>query len=93
MTTVTVDGPQNILAQLIATLGEKPHSAIVSTISVTDGVINNTTVTVEGAMTEEELVIKCFRHYDGIMAASKEMANDGGFLPDEEVDRNPKLKK
>jgi hypothetical protein len=82
MTTVNVEGPQNVLAQLLATLEEKPHSSIVAVVSVTNGKINNTTVTVEGAETEHELVVKTFRHYDGIMDASRQMAAEGGFPTD-----------
>lgn len=76
---VVVDGPQNVLSQLLASLSEKPHASIVAVVSVTNGRINNTTITVEGAETEEELVVKTFGHYDGVMAASRAMAAAGGF--------------
>jgi len=69
----------NVLSALLATLKEKPHCTITTVMSVTDGVINNTTVSVEGANTEHELVIKTFGTYDGIMTASRLMAKDGGF--------------
>jgi len=72
----------NVLAQVMGQLKSKPHSVIMAVVSVSDGVINNTTISVEGANSPQELVAKTFVQYEGITNASKSMAEAAGFPVD-----------
>ena len=60
-------------------MDKKPHLIQITVVSISDGVENQIVTVEEGAITPEELTLKCFTVTDAIYSAMESLASAGGY--------------
>ena len=74
-------------------MDKKPHLIQVTVVSISEGVENQVLTLEEGAVTPDELVLKCFTVTNAIDDAMKTLAEAGGFMTELPPPGKPKGKK